>query len=144
MKRIIRGCLGAAVAVSCFTTPAASQQYSPTSLSGFAVNALVRAYQASGLGDDAAAPLRLQPYIVTIRLNGDRFEIFFLAQTRAVAIPITIVARTGEVIWKEGDPPNAVTMPTIPGGFVLPGIIAGGNYCRASASFIRGGSDSVT
>jgi hypothetical protein len=96
-------------------------------ISGLATNALARAYEVSGLNGTTPPPLRLQPYYVAIQADGEYFKIFFLAQTEARAIPFVIAARTGAVIWKEGQPANrAVPIPpNMPLGYVLPGIIAG-------------------
>jgi hypothetical protein len=94
-------------------------------MSGFATNALIRAYAASGLNSEEPPPLRLQNYVVTIRSKGSLFEVFFLSQTEPRAIPVVVDARTGTIIWEEGEPPDAATMPTLPGGHIIPGIIAG-------------------
>jgi hypothetical protein len=96
-----------------------------TTLSGFATNALVRAYEASGLDGVESPPFRLQEYFVTIQPRGAVLDIYFLAQTEAVAIPVAVAARTGAIIWKKGDRPDFSTMPDQPGGYVLPGIVAG-------------------
>lgn len=107
------------------TIPTLANDWRDEAMSGFATNALLRAYEVSGLDGPGPAPLRLQKYIVTIRANVNAFDVFFLAQTEAVAIPVEVSARTGAIIWKKGDAPNAATMPTLPGGLILPGIIAG-------------------
>jgi hypothetical protein len=105
--------------------PALANDWQDGVMSGLATNALVRAYQASGLDGAEPPPLRLQKYVVTIRAQGDSFEVFFLAQTEAVAIPLVVSARNGAIVWKEGDKPNFATLPINPGGRIFPGIIAG-------------------
>lgn len=106
--------------------PAFANDWKYVGMSGLATNALVRAYEASRLDNGESPPLRLEKYVVTIRSNGSSFIVFFLAQTEAVAMPVVVSARTGAIIWKEGEH-MAVTMPdlNLTAGYLLPGIIAG-------------------
>ena len=99
--------------------------HSDDAMSGLATNALIRAFEVSGLDDKSPPPFRLQPYVVTIRASGSSFEVFFLNQTEARAIPVVVAARSSQVVWKEGAPIDGATVPTLPAGYVLPGIIAG-------------------
>jgi hypothetical protein len=96
-----------------------------SALSGFAVTALVRAYEASGLDEHTPPPFRLQSYVVTIRPHDEVFDVWFLAPTEAWTYPVVVAARTGSIIWKAGQPANGVTTPTWTGGYTLPGVIAG-------------------
>ena len=105
--------------------PAYGGERGTAEMSGLATNALAKAFQVSGLAGGESPALRLRPYVVTIRSDGDSFDIFFLAQTQARAIPVVISAHSGAVIWKEGDPSDASTRPTSTGGYVLPGVVAG-------------------
>lgn len=123
MRRFIQSIVAAVVAGSSVVASASADQQPANALSGSAVNALVKAYSASGLGGKTPAPLALRPYIVTIRLNEDRFEVLFLSETDPAAIPVVVSARTGEVVPLNG--PGAGMPPNLPGDVVLPGIIAG-------------------
>lgn len=93
-------------------------------LSGLATNALVRAYEATGLGTDISAPLRLRSYVVMIYTSGDNFWVI-MNDTASVEVHNTLVqARTGAILWKSGDPGGDLN-PSFSEAFMLPGIIAG-------------------
>lgn len=72
-------------------------------LSGFATNALVQAYHASGLDTNISAPLRLRSYVVTIYTSGDDWIMF--NDTASMEVHnILVAARTASVVWRAGDP----------------------------------------
>ena len=95
-------------------------------LSGFATNALVRAYHASGLDTNISAPLRLRSYVVTIYTSGDDFWIMFNDTASMEVHNILVAARTASVVWRAGDPGGEVySNPTTTEALMLPGVVAG-------------------
>jgi|HubBroStandDraft_6_1064221.scaffolds.fasta_scaffold97233_4 hypothetical protein len=105
---------------------AEDQEFTPTGMSGYATNALVRAYDASGFGTAMAPPFVLQSYVVQLDVGGDIFSVAFLGQTGRYY-------RTAWVNWKTGviatTPAAAAKLldngPSDREEFLLPGIIAG-------------------
>lgn len=93
-------------------------------LSGFATNALVRAYHASGLDTNISAPLRLRSYVVTIYTSGDDWIMF--NDTASMEVHnILVAARTASVVWRAGDPGGEVySNPTTTEALMLPGVVA--------------------
>jgi hypothetical protein len=117
----------AAAIVSTTPADATDYVYSPAGMSGFAVNALVRAYEASGLDGNTPAPFTLQPYVVQFHFGGNVFEVAFLGQTTRSYRAAWVDCKTGAVATTPADavkkgfdkgPPDTE-------GFVLPGIVAG-------------------
>ena len=64
--------------------------------------------------------------MITVRADGDNFDVFFLAQTEVRAYTLVVAARTGTIVWKEGDTrTDPADVPASTAGYVLPGIVAG-------------------
>jgi hypothetical protein len=78
--------------------------YNGPVLSGLATNALVQAYETSGLDSDVRAPFRLQNYLVSIRTFGDYFDVFFDSNTTAEWHDVLIDGKTGAVARLRRDP----------------------------------------
>lgn len=65
-------------------------------LSEFAANALVHAYEASGIDDKSPIPFRLEPYVVTIgRTAGDHYEMQFFGGMTDAHRDIYVQGKTG-------------------------------------------------
>lgn len=95
-------------------------------LSGLATTALVRAYEASGIGSDDKAPLRLGSFVVTIYKVQNNFLIGFTGTTTMEVHNIVVDGHTGSVLWRAGDPSGeAYGHAAISEAFMLPGVVAG-------------------
>lgn len=94
---------------------------SSESLSGFATNALVQAYDASGIENKSPVPFRLEPYVVTIgRTSGGHYEVQFWGGMTDEHRDLYVQAKTGAVV-----PWSQLTDLTSVDELVLPGISAG-------------------
>ena len=94
---------------------------SSESLSGFATNALVQAYDASGIDNKSPVPFRLEPYVVTIgRTDGGHYDVQFWGGTTDEHRELYVQAKTGTVV-----PWSQLTDLTSVDELVLPGISAG-------------------
>ena len=115
--RFASGVMVFAVLESLSLVPAASQDQD-IALSELAVNALVNAYKAVGLGSDRDALLRLKPYLVTIFQYGDDFDVSFGREGTHEYHSANVGGRTGAIVREN---PNAQFQAMT----ALPGIIAG-------------------
>jgi hypothetical protein len=105
---------------------ASGDHYNGPTLSGLATNALVRAYEGSGLDGQTPAPFRLEDYVVAVHTAGDYFQITFSASTSRDFHDFVLDTRTQSIIWTQGDPISKLSaMPAETEGYVLPGIVAG-------------------
>jgi hypothetical protein len=106
---------------------AEEHHYNGPVLSGLATNALVQAYEASGLDGDVPAPFRLQNYLVSISTFGDYFDVLFDASTTAERHDVLIDGKTGAVARLQRDPATKLyPVPAATEGYLLPGVVAGG------------------
>lgn len=132
VKRAPIGALGAApvkcaaiiLTIILSTSPARSGDENQSSLSGVETNALVAAYDASGLDKPPGPPSSLQSYVIAIHPAGTYVDVFFLSQTQVLAVPAIIDTTNNKVVWTDRDrtaPPHEPNL----FGLVLPGIVAG-------------------
>jgi hypothetical protein len=107
-------------------TMADEHHYYGPALSGLATNAVVAAYEASGLDGDMPAPFRLQNYVVTIHTYGDYFEVLFAGNTTAEIHDVLIAGKTSSIARLQRDPvTKTYPVPAGTEGYVLPGVVAG-------------------
>lgn len=126
MKSLGLGLGVAAVIISAVPAHATDYEYSPPGLSGFAVKALLLAYEASGLDGSTPAPFSLQPYVVQFHVGGDVFQVSFLSQTTRAYKGAWVDCKTGAVATTPADIAKKFSQgPAATEGLVLPGIVAG-------------------
>jgi hypothetical protein len=109
-------------------TPALAddQEFTPTGMSGYATNALVRAYDASGFDRSMAPPFVLQPYVVQLDVSGDIFSVAFLGQTGRYYRAAWVNCKTGAAATTPAAAAKLLDNgPSYSEEFLLPGIIAG-------------------
>ena len=113
-----------------FTAPVGADSPVPVrvgsseSLSGFATNALVHAYDASGLEDKTPVPFRLEPYIVTIgQTSAGHYEVQFWGETTDEHRDLYVQGKTGAVVpWsqlRDLVSSNEVALPGISAGAII-------------------------
>jgi len=111
--------LGVLIATSGTGTPVPVPVDPTSTMSGFAANALIRAYD-SERRSGTPAPFRLQPYIVQIGLTGGGdFEVDFIAETTDKFDRIYVQGQTGAI-----GPSSLLKLVNVE-ATTLPGIVAG-------------------
>jgi hypothetical protein len=126
VERVVCSLLILAALLPAVRTEADEYQYYGPSLSGLATNAVVQAYEGSGLDGDTPAPFRLENYVVTIHTFGDYLEVLFAGNTTAEIHDVLIVGKTGSVARLHRDPvTKTYPVPAATEGYVLPGVVAG-------------------
>ncbi len=102
------------------------QEFTPAGMSGYATNALVRAYSALRFDEANAPPFNLQAYVVQLYVGGDIFQVSFLGQTVRSSKTAWVNCRTGAVATTSATAIKLVDNgPSDSEGFIVPGIIAG-------------------
>jgi hypothetical protein len=96
---------------------AAAPSYGDT-ISGVAVNSLVRAYEHFGMGPNEKAPFRLEPYVVVIEQWGTDFRITADQHSTGAHHQAVIDGETGQLV-------SPTQFQAFHGMILLPGVIAG-------------------
>lgn len=113
------GLLG--VILAAIPTSASPFDYKGPGMSGYATNALIKAYEVAGFDRKGQPPFELQPYVVTVdRLANDEFDVTFLNETTTAEREAIVDLRTGAA----GSPDPHSTAEASE-GVALPGISAG-------------------
>jgi len=94
-------------------------------MSGPATNALVRAYEISGLDGSAPAPFSLQPYVVSIQAGDSYFVVSFASQTSRQRRDVVVRGEAATVLATEQLTKQLDQLPPTTEEVLLPGIVAG-------------------
>jgi hypothetical protein len=135
MKNGIIGLALLGTIISAGPTGASPFDYKGPGMSGYATNALVKAYEASGFDTKGQPPFELQPYVVTVdRLASDEFDVTFSNETTTAKREAVVDLRTGVAGSAE---PQSTAEATE--GIAIPGISAGAIIVAYRAALKEGG-----